>query len=134
MSQNISLKAKVICDLHKVRMLEFETVDMTVHIAGMNAILDFHNLKFKDACDIDPSIFLDDIDDIEASFFEAENCLKCNDLSHFAMVCEAFIDFSEVIRKDNDANRKLGKPYAPIAIVTKVDEHTILVSPVKNVA
>jgi len=101
--QNVSLKAKIICDLHKIFCTEFESGDMKLSQAVMNSILKHHGIKFLEPQEIDPCFYLLDITDIETSFYEAVNCERCMDLPYFAIQCEAYIDFTQAIRKENEA-------------------------------
>ena len=100
---NISLKAKIICDLHKIFCTECESGDMKLTQSLMNVIINHHGLKFLEPKEIDTCFFLLDVSDIETSFYDAVNCRQCMDLAYFAIQCEAYMDFTQAIRKENEA-------------------------------
>jgi len=120
--QHISLKAKIICDLHKIFCTEFESGDMALTQAVMNAVISYHGLKFLEPQQIDTCFSLLDVSDIEASFYEAVNCQQCLDQAYFAIQCEAYIDFLQAIRKENEAIYGAYAMYHVIVVPTRDDE------------
>lgn len=121
-SQNISLKAKIICDLHKVFTTEFEIGDMKLTQSLMNVIINHHGLKFLEPKEIDTCFFLLDVSDIDTSFYDAVYCQQCMDLAYFAIHCEAYIDFTAAICKENEAKYGAYSMY-----------HIVLINKSKNV-
>ena len=98
-----SLRVRIISDLHKIFCEEYVSGDMEMTQALMNAVIKHHGLKFLEPQEIDTCFFLLDVSDIESSFYEAVNSQRCLDLPYFAIQCEAYIDFTQAIRKDNEA-------------------------------
>lgn len=114
--QNSSLKAKIICDLHKILLTEFESGDVKLSQAVMNSIIRHHGLNFLEAQEIDPCFYLLDVSDIESAFYEAINCERCLDLPFFAVQCDAYIDFAQAIRKENEARYGAYQMYHVIVV------------------
>ena len=117
-----SLRTRIICDLHKIFCDEFESGDMRLTQAAMNAIIKHHGLKFLEPREIDTCFFLLDVSDIEASFYEAINSQRCLDLAYFAIQCEAYIDFTQAIRKEHEARYGAYAMYHVIVVKGKEDE------------
>ena len=70
-------KVKLISDLHKILMCEIDYADIRV---AMVALMEHHNIKCSDE---------------EAFFFECHDDLT-NELAGFAVVCEHFLDFTDI--------------------------------------
>ena len=58
-------------------------------------------VTFFSPANIDTEFTLIDVSDIASCFFELLNCPKYTDPAYFAILCEAFMDFSPLIMLDN---------------------------------
>lgn len=102
-----STKVQVIEQLHAVFNNDFLTMDEIMQ--EMQSIMDENGIRFNAPEQIPTDEFVMDIDDMASSFYCAVNSIACEQLPNFAVHCEAFLSFDEVIRRDNERNNAMGQ-------------------------
>lgn len=67
----------------------------------ISRIMSNYGIKFKEREQIDPDDELLSAWGVEGHFFDAINSFAADDFLYFKMICENYMDFSELYRKNN---------------------------------